>query len=130
MIEITLYSGCKLNDNYKNVFAQAVRPPSYQTSFFDTYLSNLNKITFTLDLVYQDDMSSFNFYLKDSGYNDIYTYNYMRIETLSPSDNQTRIVRYAFINSIQIKNDIGIINYKIDVWHSFVNHSLLGINNS
>lgn len=124
---LTLYKGCKLNDSYKNVFCQT-NYEGQSVSPFLLYLSNLPKKQIDLDTSYQEDTTSFTFYLKDTDYNDIYEYNYMQIQTLA-SDNQPSITRYAFINSIKIMNEVAVIDYKIDIWHTFA-PKILGLNKS
>ena len=128
MITLTLYQNCRINDSYKNVFSQQVLPPNYQTSPFSAYLNSLTQFTIVLDQVYQEDNTRFNFLLKETGYTDIYAFNYMKIESQA-TDNTPNIIRYAFINSITIVNDIGIIDYKLDIWHSF-STKILGLNKS
>ena len=126
-ISLRLYRNCRISPNYKNVLSRTPinTDVSNFNSPFDEYLNTLTHYDLDLDLVYQDEITEFNFYLTTQDYSSIYNFNYMRIQSIK--DNQVVLERYAFINSLTIKNDIAILKFKIDVWHSFIK-SLTGIN--
>lgn len=126
MIRLTLYKGCRLNDSYKNVISQYQSSPVARSPLED-YLVALHPKIIELDTVYQEDSTTFNFTLTETDYTSIYEYNYMKIESFI--ENSLTLTRYAFINSIRICNDIGVIDYKIDVWHSFSKY-IIGLNKS
>lgn len=117
MIRITLYKNCILNDKYQNVFCME-RSPNLLPSAFEGYLTSLTKKTYDIDYIYQDDMTSLNFKIDSSDYGNIYDYNYLKIQSIN--DDQIVLTRYAFINSIKIGNEIAVVSYKIDIWHSYI----------
>lgn len=126
-IVLRLYRQCKISPTYKNVLSRTQINSDLQNwnSPFDEYLNSLNHYDIELDEVYQDDNTEFNFYLSTQDYSSIYNFNYMRIQSIK--DNVVVLERFAFISSLKIKNDIAILKYKIDVWHSFIKN-LVGIN--
>lgn len=125
MIRITLYRDCILNDGYKNEFSHN-KNYGDTDSPFTAYLNSLTKQVYEIDNVYQDDMTMLNFKLKNNDYNDIYLFNYMKIESLN-INNAIILTRYAFIDRIKIGNDIAQIRYKIDVWNTYISNTK-GIN--
>ena len=124
MIRITLYRECLLNDGYKNEFSHN-KNYGQTKSPFDNYLESLQSLTYTIDNVYQDDMTSLNFKLKNNDYTDIYLFNYMKIESIE--NEQVILTRYAFIDNIKIGNELAKVSYKIDIWNSYIKQAK-GIN--
>lgn len=121
MIRIRLYSGCILDDKYKNVFSKALDTEGAWYSPFSDYLNNLTQVYYEIDNVYQDEMTSLNFKLSSNDYTSIYKFNYMKIESVN-ENNEVTLTRYAFITSIKIGNDIARISYKIDIWHTYIDN--------
>ena len=126
-LKITLYKNCILNETYQNVFSLAERN---NKTILELYLEKLNKISFELENVYYENNGEFVFdFLLFGDYgslNNIYDYNYMKIEQI---DGFTPLKRYCFINSIKVKNDVVYLEYKEDVWHSYID-KVAGINDS
>ena len=112
-MKLTLYKNCKLNNAYKNVFAFGLYNNDYM---IDRYLNTLSKAQLTIDNVYQENNGELNFEINGvlGSYDNIYEYNYMKVV----SDDNT-LLRYCFIDDISISNEIAIISYSEDIWHSF-----------
>lgn len=125
-IKLTLYKNCRINDGYKNVFCQT-KFSGQTDSPFDRYLNSLAQYEVEVNEVYQEDNTEFNFYLSNNDYTSIYEYNYMKIESFV--NGALTITRFAFINSIKIVNELAVLNYKIDIWHTF-SPSIVGLNKS
>ena len=128
-LSITLYKNCILNETYQNVFSLAKRN---NKTILDLYLETLQKFTFDIyDAYYENngefvvDLSIFN----GTTLNSIYDYNYIRISQHDTLYSDPRLVRYCFVNSIKIKNDLVYLEYKEDIWHSYID-KVAGINES
>lgn len=128
-LSITLYKNCILNETYQNVFSLAKRN---NKTILDLYLEGLNKFTFAIfDVYYENngefvvDLSIFN----GTTINSIYDYNYIKISQHDTLYSDAKLVRYCFVNSIKIKNDLVYLEYKEDVWHSYID-KVAGINDS
>lgn len=109
---ITIYEGCRLNNNYNEVFNNK--------SDLNTYLNTLTKkviYTSTEDDLYFTNNGSISI---DNETNNTLgllrhgdRYNYMKIErTLDGS-------RYAFIDSITIVDGVCVLNYTEDIWTNY-----------
>lgn len=109
---ITIYEGCRLNNNYNEVFNNK--------SDLDAYLNTLTKkviYTSTEDDLYFTNNGSISI---DNETNNTLgllrhgdRYNYMKMErTLDGT-------RYAFIDSITIVDGVCVLNYTEDVWSSY-----------
>lgn len=112
-MKLTLYKNCKLNDKYLNVFSFR----KYQNEYLiDKYLNTLTKAQLIIDNVYQENNGQLNFEINGvlGSYDNIYEYNYMKVV----SDDNT-LLRYCFIDDISISNEIAIISYSEDIWHSY-----------
>ena len=109
---ITIYEGCRLNNNYNEVFNNK--------SDLDAYLNTLTKkviYTSTEDDLYFTNNGSISI---DNETNNTLgllrhgdRYNYMKMErTLDGT-------RYAFIDAITIVDGVCVLNYTEDVWSSY-----------
>ena len=125
MLKITLYKNCKLNDNYQNVLSTGKL--NSNGSSLDNYLNSLIKYTFEVDCVYQERNGTLVFDYNILTINNIYEYNYMKIETIE--DETIIIKRYCFINDIILKNALVYLTYKEDIWSSY-SDKIKGINKS
>lgn len=102
---ITLYQSCKLNNRFYQAF--------YSKATLNTYLATLDKLqVYSGGEVYFTNAGSIS--IDGSGLTN-YTassYNYMSFyDGLN--------YRYAFINDIQIVNEMAVISYSEDIWHSY-----------
>lgn len=118
-MKITLYKNCILTNSYREVFDCKIRnfgkdetgEPKYN-SFFNLYLSSLeNFVYIDNDTIYTNFKGSLYFDLSINNEN-LYTYNYMKIEN-------NDFVRYCFIDDIEIRNDIAVVKYSEDIWHTY-----------
>ena len=128
MLRLTLYKNCVITKSYNNVFAYQ-KSVGVGNSTFEKYLALLNKKSYDVDDVYQEDSGQFIFELSTNDYNSIYEFNYMKIETLDNDVVNDKFIRFAFIDEIVIKNEVAILNYSLDYYHSFI-RSVGGINYS
>ena len=128
MLRLTLYKRCKITNSYNTVFAYQ-RNALIGNSTLEKYLALLTSKVFDIDDVYQEDKGEFIFELETNDYNSIYEFNYMKIETLEDSIVNNKFIRFAFIDSIVIKNEIAVVSYSLDYYHSFV-RSIYGCNPS
>ena len=115
-MRVTLYKGCILSNSYNEVFDVTPRQETESgISIFEDYLSTLEKRVFQLDQVYITNSGTLNFPLEvPNDYTDLYEFNYMKVEYES-------IVRYCFIDDITLGNELGVISYSEDIWHSYSN---------
>lgn len=123
-MQVTLYSQNKLNISYTGVF--------YKRELLDGYLDKVTvKHTFNITDFYP----LFESTLFLSGYTDnlveLAQLNYMKFTPEVTDENQNSF--YAFIDSIEARNEGFMISYTIDVYHSFLPdlgyelaHSVLG----
>lgn len=119
-MEITLYKNCKLTNKYKEVFSMGRR------NVLELYLNNLVKKLIEIDNTYQELNGTLVFDYEINPLSNIYEYNYMKIKSLIGNE---EVIRYCFITSIELKNDLVYINYEEDIWHSY-NKKIIGCNNS
>ena len=130
MLTITLYSNCRLNNSYKNVFAGGKMVNGQPKTFLELYLNSLAKFSFQCDSVYYENsgeivIDQFLFTPVKS----IYEYNYMKVDFVDDENNTKKFTRYCFIESIKNKNGCVYISYEEDIWNSFQNF-IQGINSS
>lgn len=123
-MQVTLYSQNKLNISYTGVF--------YKRELLDGYLDKVAvKHTFSITDFYP----LFESTLFLSGYADnlveLAQLNYMKFKPEVADENQNTF--YAFIDSIEARNEGFMISYTIDIYHSFLPdtgyelaHSVLG----
>lgn len=116
-MQITLYKDCKLNNKYQNVLALCNFGSTNGTRLIEKYLSTLTKTTLAIDCTYQDGIGTLVFDYNSSTTTGSYVYNYMKVENTF-ADGST-ILRYCFIDSIVVKNDICYLDYSEDIWHSY-----------
>lgn len=118
-MKITLYKNCILTNSYREVFDCKIRDfgkdetgETKYNSFFNLYLSSLeNFVYIDNDTIYTNFKGSLYFDLSINNEN-LYTYNYMKIEN-------NDFVRYCFIDDIEIRNDIAVVKYSEDIWHTY-----------
>lgn len=139
-MDITLYRNCILNGNYREVFdtLSEERVDSVDASPFKHYLNTLSSYSFISRNRYLNDSGTLNIPLFEFNLSadpviplrTAYDYNYMQINNMvdgirysnGQSQNYTtgtNIVKFYFIESIEILNDIVSIKYNIDIWHTY-----------
>ena len=128
MLRLTLYKRCRITNSYNTVFAYQSLAQTGQSTL-EKYLALLTSKSFDIDDVYQEDSGKFVFELTTTDYNSIYEFNYMKIETLDSGVVNNKFIRFAFIDSIKIQNEIAIVSYSLDYYHSFI-RSIKGMNPS
>ena len=109
-LAITLYQSCKLTNKYSQVFKDRTT--------MNTYLSGL-----TYSQVYSGD----DIYYTNSGTISIDNssllgnggdkYNYMKFTHTAEGGAITH--RFAFVNNITIVNEVAVIEYSEDIWHTY-----------
>lgn len=128
MLKITLYKSCVLNETYQNVFSIANRN---NKTILELYLDRLSKYVIECENVYYENSGEIVFdydLISDDVATNIYDYNYMKVEQFDDEELIT-LERYCFVNSIQIKNGCVYLDYKEDVWSSYIG-KVAGINDS
>lgn len=118
-MKITLYKNCILTNSYREVFDCKIRDfgkdetgETKYNSFFNLYLNSLeNFVYIDNDSIYTNFKGSLYFDLTINNEN-LYNYNYMKIEN-------NDFVRYCFIDDIEIRNDIAVVRYSEDIWHTY-----------
>lgn len=118
-MKITLYKRCLISDDYNEVFDNKIKDSAGKTAL-DRYLSGLVKYTIpaeqTTDMIYLTGSGSFTFELSiPTIYNTIYEFNYMKCES-----DDGKLVRFCFIDNIDIGNSVAVIYYTEDIWHSYM----------
>ena len=102
-MRLTLYSNCRLTKEYNEVI---------QSSFLETYLASLTKVTYEdIGEVYLTRQGTFNISMMTNG---VFQYNYFKLE-----DEVNTITRYFFIDDIDIVNGTCVITYTEDIWSSY-----------
>lgn len=125
MLRITLYKNCILNETYANVFSLG---KINDETILERYLNTLYKKVYEVDCVYQENSGQLVFDYVIDTMNNIYDFNYMKIETIDDEDN-IKILRYCFIQEISLKNELVYLSYAEDMWHSYIG-KITGINES
>lgn len=106
-MKVTLYKKCILSSDYNEVFDTKI------SNVLEDYLNTLENYVVNIENTYTSFSGKLNFNLTNGkDYNNIYSYNYCKIE------NQN-FIRYCFIDSIKILNDIAVVYYSEDIWHSY-----------
>lgn len=109
-MKITLYEKCIVNNRYNEVFHEAffenylATLTSYEIDIFDTYT------TFNGRIVLQNILENNK---------NIYSYNYMKVETDNDQFEEGGFTRYCFIDNIEIRNGYVYLDYSEDIWHSY-----------
>ena len=122
MLKITLYKDCILNEKYEEVFSlgkKLIDGELDEYSVLERYLLSLTKRVIEIPFTYYENSGQLVFEYDISSDN-IYEYNYMKIEE---RDDEVvaniRLIRYCFVNKIEIKNDFVYLEYKEDIWSSY-----------
>ena len=133
MLKITLYKNCILNKNYNEVFSlghKLIDGEYDEYSVFERYLLSLSgSSNIIIAYAYYENTGQLVFEYDNIGQGLIYNYNYMKIEERNDANNTLRLVRYCFIDNIEIKNEFVYLSYSEDIWHSYI-HGLKGIRRS
>ena len=120
---ITLYKKCILTKDYNEVFDCTHRTKTENNvtiyySHFSEYLDTLTNITYEIEDVYLTNDGVINLPLTLPNDQNFLTYNYMRLSYYATNQHTYRTTRYCFIDDIDIRNDIAVITYSTDVWHT------------
>ena len=124
---LVLYKKCILNKNYNEVIDCTLRydaPNHVYFSFFSKYLETLTKKVIQIDDAFYTDEGQINIEMEFETDN-LQSYNYMMLSnvdsaTASMQDDTTRMyTRFCFIKNIEIRNDVAIVNYITDIWHTY-----------
>ena len=116
-MKITLYKNCCLNNKYQEVF--------YNTKL-ETYLNSLTKLSFTLnDVYYENNMEvvfDYEIFTREGlviRSDNVYDFNYAKIEENVSSILTPDLVRYCFIKNIEVKNGVVYLETEEDIWASY-----------
>lgn len=109
-MKVTFYANCIVNNRYNEVFHNSV---------FDDYLNTLEQTDFEVEDVYTTFNGRFAIQNVLTNNKNIYTYNYMKVETDSNQFEQDGFTRYCFIDNIDIRNGYVYVDYSEDIWHSY-----------
>lgn len=109
-LTITLYAGCKLTSKYNQVFKDRNTMATYlaTVSHLDVYTGD--DIYFTNSGTISIDNGSLLGHNGDK-------YNYMQFTTTTAGGIITK--RFAFVNNITIVNEVAVIEYSEDIWHTY-----------
>lgn len=147
-MNIVLYENCILTPAYREVFDTVRKYGNFNKTAFAQYLETLYHLSLTIQNQYLQDSGILRLPIgyQDSNYEvdhgllnyAPYMYNYMKVtmefKQLRPSDGSNigtfdrigYVERYYFISNITISNNIAIIQYNVDYWHTY-RHALGGI---
>ena len=121
MLKITLYKNCVLNEKYQEVFSLGIKTGTEKT-VLENYLDTLTKKEIICDNVYYENEGELVFdneIINENMIENIYSFNYLKMILLD--ENEKKIwQRYCFIDKINIKNGCVYINYKEDIWSSYI----------
>ena len=114
-MKLTLYKNCMLNNKYQEVFYENVLPE---------YLNSLNKREVTVNNSYYETNMEFviDYEMLISllqGYENIYEFNYIKVEDWIRSYTTPDFVRYCFIKSINVKHGCVYIEIEEDIWANY-----------
>lgn len=114
---VTLYKNCILSNDYSEVFDVVPRTElgtsSSPKSVFDTYLETLQKTILTnYSNAYANEQGTLNI-SKD----ELMTLGFLDYNYISFEDNGLK--RYCFIDEIDIRNNIILVKYSTDIWHTY-----------
>ena len=109
-LTITLYAGCKLTNKYNQVFKDRNTMATYlgTVTHLDVYTGD--DIYFTNSGTISIDNGSLLGHNGDK-------YNYMQFTTTTAGGISTK--RFAFVNNITIVNEVAVIEYSEDIWHTY-----------
>lgn len=116
-MNITLYKNCCLNNKYQEVFYH---------SKLETYLNSLNKFSIELPNTYyetnQELVIDYQLLYEEGGQavsNNIYAFNYCKIEETNGLYFSPNLIRYCFVKSIVVKNGCVYLELEEDIWASY-----------
>lgn len=109
-LKIRLYQECKLTNNYTQVFKNRATLDTYLGGLTYTEIYSGDDIYYTNSGTLSIDNANLTGHTGDK-------YNYMLFR--SSDSNGYIIDRYAFINNITIVNEVAVIEYEEDIWHSY-----------
>ena len=112
MLHLTLYKNCILNNNYQEVLSLGIREGQTK-NVLERYLEGLQKYNVDLNNVYYE--NSGEIVIEFSEIFNPYEYNYFKL-----IDDELNLLRYCFINKIEIKNGCVYISYSEDIWSSYI----------
>lgn len=137
-MNITLYQDCMITPAYREVFDTVRRYGNQNKTAFDYYLKTLNYKRFEIQNRYLDDSGILKLPIgyQETAYENNhellnfspYMYNYMEayitIDEINPITGQNNgrtcfVQRYYFIENITLSNNIAIIKYSVDYWHTY-----------
>ena len=109
-LTITLFAGCKLTNKYNQVFKDRNTMATYlgTVPHLDVYTGD--DIYFTNSGTISIDNGSLLGHVGDK-------YNYMQFTTTTGGGIYTK--RFAFVNNITIVNEVAVIEYSEDIWHTY-----------
>lgn len=113
---IRLYSGCRLSQNYDEIFYPK---KISNVNVFEAYLATLQYVDIDLDYAYLTRQGVLSFEWDAWADGNVSKYNYMRV-----SDDE--LTSYAFITSVNYINGLATVNYAIDIWHTYAPSMTLG----
>ena len=107
LMTIKLYKGCKLSNKYDEVFNAG--------SYLSTYLAGLadTLTVYTGEEIYYTNNGTLSIDNDGMVLHKGDCYNYMSITIAG------ELTRYAFVNSITLVNEIAVISYEEDIWHTY-----------
>ena len=113
---LRLYKGCRLSQNYDEVFYPH---KISDVNIHAAYLATLEYVDIELDALYltREGLLSFDWDTWANG--NVDKYNYMRVS----NDDLTS---FAFITSATYINGIATVRYSVDVWHTYAPDMTLG----
>ena len=106
LMTIRLYKSCRLSNKYDEVFSSH--------SELSTYLSTLTHLdAYSGEEIYYTNNGTISIDNNGMIAHDGDTYNYMEIILAGAGS------RYAFINNITLVNEVAVIAYEEDIWHTY-----------
>ena len=108
-LTITLYAGCKLTSKYNQVFKDR--------NTMATYLGSLTHLdVYTGDDIYFTNSGTISIDNSSLLGHDGDKYNYIQFVTTTGGISTKR---FAFVNNITIVNEVAVIEYSEDIWHTY-----------
>lgn len=117
-MQITLYENCILSSSYSEVFDNKIEYAIEENqeitkTAFEHYLDTLEKFDTEQETVYMKNNGIIYIELQsENNWNGVYAYNYMKCVS-------GNLIRYCFIDNIEIMNGIAEISYSTDIWHTY-----------
>lgn len=124
---LVLYKQCILNKNYNEVIDCTSRydaDTQKYYSFFTQYLDSLTSKVIQIDDAFYTNDGSINIEMEFTNDN-LQSYNYMMLSSVNSASaaaqNGTTLMytRFCFVKNIEIRNDVAIVNYVTDIWHTY-----------